>query len=151
MKAALPAARCFVLPQEVLRTRSDGDIPLMHVEDHDPLDRLQEAAREHRNTRTWPRVQAVSLAKRGDTAPQIARALGVSRRAVQAWVAAYNRGRPDALRDRPPPRRGAPPPRRPGLGRGVQPRRPGGAAGPTPSRPGTDPAPRRGGPIPRAD
>ena len=73
----------------------------MHIEDHNPLDRLQEAARGHRNTRTWPRVQAVSLAKRGDTAPQIARALGVSRRAVQAWVAAYNRGGLEALPDRP--------------------------------------------------
>src|SRR3954468_16891266 len=103
MKAALPAARCFVLPEEVLRTRTEGDIPRMRVEDHDPLDRLQEAAREHRNTRTWPRVQAVILAKQGDTAPQIARALGVSRRAVQAWVAAYNREGLPALPDRPHP------------------------------------------------
>src|SRR4051812_22618173 len=103
MKAALPAARCFVLPEEVLRTRTERDIPRMRVEDHDPLDRLQEAAREHRNTRTWPRVQAVLLAKQGDTAPQIARALGVSRRAVQAWVAAYNRGGVEALPDRPHP------------------------------------------------
>src|SRR3954451_5524012 len=100
MKAALPAARCFVLPEEVLRTRTERDIPRMRVEDHDPLDRLQEAAREHRNTRTWPRVQAVSLAKQGDTAPEIARALGVSRRAAQTWVAAYNRGGLEALPDR---------------------------------------------------
>jgi transposase len=77
----------------------------MHVEDHDPPDRLQEVARGYRNTRTWPRVQAVLLAKQGDTAPQIARALGVSRRAVQAWVAAYNRGGVEALPDRPHPGR----------------------------------------------
>ena len=77
----------------------------MHIEDHDPLDRLHEAAKEHRNTRTWPRVQAILLAKQGDTAPQIARALGVSRRAVQAWVAAYNRGGLAALPDRPHPGR----------------------------------------------
>ena len=77
----------------------------MHVEDHDPLDRLQEAARRYRNTRTWPRVQAILLAKQGDTAPQIARALGFSRRAVQAWVAAYNRGGLEALPDRPHPGR----------------------------------------------
>jgi hypothetical protein len=82
MKAALPIIRCFVLPEEVLRTRNERDIPLMHVEDHDPLDRLQEAARGHRNTRTWPRVQAVILAKQGDPAPQFARAPGVSRRAA---------------------------------------------------------------------
>ena len=77
----------------------------MHVEDHDPLDRLQEAARRYRNTRTWPRVRAVILARQGDTAPQIARALGVSRRAIQAWVAAYNRGGLEALPDRPHPGR----------------------------------------------
>ena len=77
----------------------------MHVEDHDPLDRLQQAARGHRNTRTWPRVQAVILAKQGDPAPQIARALGVSRRAVQAWVATYNRAGLEALPDRPHPGR----------------------------------------------
>src|SRR4051795_4730112 len=105
MKAALAIIRCFVLPEEALRTRNERDIPLMHVEDHDPLDRLQEAARGHRNTRTWPRVQAVLLAKQGDPAPQIARALGVSRRAVQAWVAAYNRAGLEALPDRPHPGR----------------------------------------------
>ena len=77
----------------------------MHVEDNDPLDRLQEAARRYRNTRTWPRVQAVILARQGDTAPQIARALGVSRRAIQAWVAAYNRGGLEALPNRPHPGR----------------------------------------------
>src|SRR5436189_17039 len=48
-----------------------------------------------------PRVQAVILAKQGDTAPGIARAPGFSRRAVQAWVAAYNRGGLEALPDRP--------------------------------------------------
>jgi transposase len=73
----------------------------MHIEDHDSLDRLREAARDYRNTRTWPRVQAILLAKQGDTAPQIARALGFSRRAIQAWVGAYDRGGLDALPDRP--------------------------------------------------
>jgi transposase len=77
----------------------------MHVEDHVPLDRLQEAARRYRNTRTWPRVRAVILAQQGDTAPEIARALGFSRRAIQAWVAAYNRGGLEALPDRPHPGR----------------------------------------------
>jgi transposase len=77
----------------------------MRIENHDPLDRLREAARDYRNTRTGPRVQAIILAKEGDTAPQIARALGFSRRAVQAWVAAYNQGGLDALPDRPHPGR----------------------------------------------
>jgi transposase len=77
----------------------------MHIEDHDPLDRLQGAAKGYRNTRTWPRVQAIILAKQGDSAAQIARALGVSRRAVQAWGTAYNRGGLGALPDRPHPGR----------------------------------------------
>jgi transposase len=64
------------------------------------LERLHEAARQCRKTRTWARVQAVVLAKQGDTAPEIARALGVSRRAVQTSVAAYNRGGLERLPDR---------------------------------------------------
>jgi transposase len=105
MKFAHPAILCFVLPEEDLRTRIGRDIPRMYIEDHDPLDRLQEAARDCRNMRTWPRVQAIILAKQGDTAPQIARALGVSRRAVQAWAADYNRGGLEVLPDRPHPGR----------------------------------------------
>jgi transposase len=77
----------------------------MRIEDHDPLDRLLEAAKRYRNTRTWSRVRAIILAKQGDTAPQIARALGFSRRAVQAWVAVYNRGGLEALPDHPHPGR----------------------------------------------
>src|SRR3954454_531247 len=72
----------------------------MYVDDRDSLERLQEAATRGRKTRSWPRIQAILLAKQGDTAPQIARALGVSRRSVQAWVAAYNRGGFPALPDR---------------------------------------------------
>jgi transposase len=105
MKSALLIVRRFVLPEEDTRTRIDRDIPLMYVDDRDSLERLHEAALQCRKTRTWPRVQAVVLAKQGDTAPDIARALGVSRRAVQTWVAAYNRGGLDALPDRPHPGR----------------------------------------------
>jgi transposase len=72
----------------------------MHVEDRDAMERLQELAKQSRSTRTWPRIQAVILAKQGDSAPEIARALGFSRRTVQAWVAAYNRGGLEALPDR---------------------------------------------------
>jgi transposase len=77
----------------------------MYVEDRDSLEFLKEAAKRCRKTRAWPRIQAVVLAKQGDTAPDIARALGVSRRAVQTWVAAYNRGGLGALPDRPHPGR----------------------------------------------
>src|SRR5947209_4331468 len=105
MKSAHPGILCIVVAVEALRTRIDREVPQMHIEDHDPLDRLQEAARGHRNTRTWPRVQTIILAKQGDSAAQIARALGVSRRAVQAWGAAYDRGGLGALPDRPHPGR----------------------------------------------
>src|SRR3954469_10969069 len=77
----------------------------MHVEDRDSLERVHEAAKQCRKTRAWPRAQALVLAQQGDTAPEIARALGVSRRAVQAWVAAYNRGGLEAVPDRPHPGR----------------------------------------------
>jgi transposase len=105
MKSALPTFLCLVLPEEDSRTRIDRDSPLMHVEDRDSMERLQEMTKPFRNTRTWPRVRAVILAKQGDTAEAIARALGCSRRAVQAWVAAYNRGGLEALPDRPHPGR----------------------------------------------
>ena len=77
----------------------------MHVADRDSLERLHEAAKQCRKTRAWTRVQAIVLAQQGDTAPDIARALGVSRRAVQTWVAAYNRGGLETLPDRPHPGR----------------------------------------------
>src|SRR3954451_18949693 len=105
LKSALPSVWCFVIPEEGLRARIGRDIPQMRIEDHDPLDRLQEAAKRYRNTRTWPRVRAIILTKQGDTAPQIARVLGFSRRAVQAWVAAYNQSGLAALPDRPHPGR----------------------------------------------
>ena len=105
MKSAHSPILCIVLPEEDSRIRIERDSPLMHVEEHDSMGRLQEMAKQFRNTRTWPRVQAVILAKQDDTAQEIARALGVSRRAVQAWVAAYNRGGLEALPDRPHPGR----------------------------------------------
>src|SRR3954471_20137326 len=101
MKPALPAAWCLVVSEEALRTPNGRDIARMHLEDHDPLGRLHEAARRYRSTRTGPRVRAVILAKQGDTAPAIARAPGFSHRAVQAWLAADNRGGLEALPDRP--------------------------------------------------
>src|SRR3954452_10385587 len=101
MEPALLTAWRFVVPEEDLRTRTGRAVALMHVEDHDPLDRLQEAARRYRKTRTGPRVRPVILARQGDTAPEIARALALARRTIQVWVAAYNRGGLEALPDRP--------------------------------------------------
>jgi transposase len=63
----------------------------MLVQDHHSLEELQELARDLAQKRLWLRYQAVVLAKQGCSAPEIARALGCSRRAVQTWVAKYNR------------------------------------------------------------
>jgi len=74
----------------------------MHVHDHLTLEQLQAWAKRHSQVRrVWVRFQAVVLAGQGRTAPDIAQSLGVSRRAVQEWVATYNRGGPKALLERP--------------------------------------------------
>jgi transposase len=73
----------------------------MHVQDHLTPDELQQAAGAIADKRTWLRFQAVILAQQGRSAPEIARALGCSRRAVQSWVARYNRGGVQALHERP--------------------------------------------------
>ena len=73
----------------------------MHVHDHLPLEDLQRLAEAIPGKRLWKRYQAVILAARGQTALAIAGALGCSLRAVQNWVALYNRGGPGALRERP--------------------------------------------------
>src|SRR3979409_660352 len=54
MKSALLFVRCVGVPEEEPRTRIDRDIPLMYVEDRDSLERLNEAAKQCRKTRTWP-------------------------------------------------------------------------------------------------
>jgi transposase len=73
----------------------------MHVHDHLPLDELRRLAGTISRKRVWVRYQAVILAIQGRTAAEIAQALGCSARAVQAWVARYNHGGPQALDERP--------------------------------------------------
>jgi len=73
----------------------------MHVENHQTLEELQRLTKPLAQKRIWLRHQAVVLAMQGQPAPAIARALGCSRRAVQAWVARYNRGGVAALQERP--------------------------------------------------
>lgn len=73
----------------------------MHVHDHLTAEQLRDLAKANcRTRRTWVRYQAVALAHAGRTAEDIAEALGCSRRAIQQWVARYNAGGPDALRER---------------------------------------------------
>jgi transposase len=63
----------------------------MFVQDRHSRDELQQRTKALTQKRIWLRHQAVVLAKQGHSAPEIARVLGCSRRAVQTWVAHYNR------------------------------------------------------------
>jgi transposase len=63
----------------------------MHVEAHFPIEQLRQLAKSQKQARMRIRLQAVVLAHEGKTAPQIAAVLGAARRAVQEWVARYNR------------------------------------------------------------
>jgi len=75
----------------------------MHVADHLTPDELRDRADAERDKRLFLRLRAVYLAATGLTAPEVAAALGPSRRAVQRWVARYNAEGPEALGDRPRP------------------------------------------------
>jgi len=75
------------------------------VADHHSLAQLRVLADAIPQKRSWKRVQAVILAKQGWTASHIARSLGCSLRSVKNWVAQYNRGGIEALRERPRPGR----------------------------------------------
>ena len=77
----------------------------MLVADHHSLDQLQVLADAIPQKRSWKRVQAVLLAKQGWTAARIAPALGCSLRSVKNWVAQYNHGGIEALREQPRPGR----------------------------------------------
>src|SRR3954449_2115855 len=79
----------------------------MLVADHHPPEQLHELVQAIPQKRLWRRAQAVVLAKKGWTAEDIAGALGCSPKAVKNWVAQYNRGGIEALRERP--RSGRPP------------------------------------------
>jgi transposase len=73
----------------------------MLVQDHHTLEELQHLTKALTQKRIWLRYQAVVLAKQGHAAPEIARVLGCSRRAVQNWVTQYNQGGLPALQERP--------------------------------------------------
>ncbi len=77
----------------------------MLVAKHHTLAQLQVLADAIPQKRSWKRVQAVILAKQGWTASQIAQSLGSSLRSVKNWVAQYNRGGIEALREGPRPGR----------------------------------------------
>ena len=72
----------------------------MFVQSHHSLEELQRLTKALTKKRIWLRHQAV-VGKQGHSAPAIARALGCSHRAVQAWVGRYNQGGLAALQERP--------------------------------------------------
>lgn len=73
----------------------------MHVQPHDPISHLQRLRRLKSHRPIALRLQAIILARQGQTAPQIAAALGASRRPVQTWVQRYNQQGVAGLFDRP--------------------------------------------------
>ena len=77
----------------------------MLVADHHTPAQLQVLADDIPQKRSWKRVQAVILARQGWTASHVAQSLGCSLRSVKNWVAQYNRGGLEALREQPRPGR----------------------------------------------
>jgi transposase len=73
----------------------------MHVEPHHTGEELAILAGEQDRVARWRRLRAVIPAREGRTAEAISDALGCTPRAVQKWVARYNRGGAKALADRP--------------------------------------------------
>lgn len=72
----------------------------MHVVDHHSVQDLQRRIRQQTKAQILQRLQMVLLAKQGQTAPQIANVLGISRRIVQTWVYRYNAQGLDGLAER---------------------------------------------------
>jgi len=72
----------------------------MRVVAHHSLEELGEIASKERYAPRLIRLRIVILAMRGRTAPEIAAALGISRRATQGWVYRYNATGLEGLRDR---------------------------------------------------
>lgn len=62
----------------------------MTVVEHHSTEELQALFRQEREARRAKRIWIVWQARLGQTAPQIAQQIGVSRRAVQNWVRRYN-------------------------------------------------------------
>lgn len=63
----------------------------MSVVEHHTAEELQALFRQERVARRSKRIWIVWQARLGLTAPQIAKGIGLSRRAVQEWVRRYNR------------------------------------------------------------
>ncbi len=78
----------------------------MNVKPHCRPQQLQKLYHSETNARLARRIQGVYLARKGLTCPQIMEITGSARRTIQQWVAKYNTGGIEALKDSP--RSGAP-------------------------------------------
>jgi transposase len=63
---------------------------MMRVAGHHSEQQLQQLADQEPRADLAKRLRTIALAKRGDTAPEIATCTGFSWRVVQTWVARYN-------------------------------------------------------------
>lgn len=73
----------------------------MNVLHHHTLDELRTLYRTEANARMARRVQAVWLARQGQTCQEIMDVTGAAQRTVFGWIAKYNRGGIGELLDRP--------------------------------------------------
>lgn len=73
----------------------------MTVEPHNTIQELRTLYRTETDSRLARRIQAAWLARKGRTCPEIMDITGASRRAVQQWIARYNRGGIEELLDKP--------------------------------------------------
>lgn len=71
----------------------------MRVVAHHSVAELSSIASKERHARRLIRLRIVILAMQDRTAPEIAGALGISRRAAQSWVYRYNAAGLEGLRD----------------------------------------------------
>jgi len=79
---------------------------IMNIKPHQTPQQLQKLYRSETNARLARRIQGVYLAIKGLTCLQIMEITGSARRTIQQWVAKYNTGGIEALKDSP--RSGAP-------------------------------------------
>ena len=73
----------------------------MNVLHHHTLDELRTLYRTEANARMARRIQAIWLARQGQTCQEIMGVTGAAQRTVFGWIAKYNRGGIDELLDRP--------------------------------------------------
>jgi len=73
----------------------------MNIKGHHSSKQLLRLYKIESDARLARRIQAVFLASKGHTCPEIMHITGASRRAVQQWIKRYNHSGIEALKDRP--------------------------------------------------